>query len=67
MLDNDAYYSKADYANDTAGKAMLKDDAQLIDDKKHSIDDLKAKIAELQALVGEPAAAPEPDKNAPPH
>lgn len=65
VLDNDSYYSKADFDSDKEGKANLDAEAQQINDKKHAVDALRARVAELQALVGEQPAA-EPDKNSPP-
>jgi hypothetical protein len=59
-LDSDAFYSKADYARDTDGKAKLDADAQQVNDKKSQVDDLKAKVATLQAELGEAAEPDEP-------
>jgi hypothetical protein len=64
-LDNDAYYSKPDFANDKDGKANLDAEAQQINDKKQAVDAIKARVAELQALVGE-VPLTESDKNPPP-
>lgn len=70
-LDDDAYHSKADFASDTAGKAKLDHDADLVGSKKILIQTLKEKIEELQAQVGSDAAsAPatsEPKKDTPPN
>ena len=70
-LDDDAYHSKADFASDTAGKAKLDHDADLIEGKKTLIQSLKEKIEELQAQIGPDAAAPpatsEPKKDTPPN
>lgn len=64
-LDSDSYYSKTDFASDTAGKANLDAEAQEINAKKEDIDKLKARVAELQEAVGDAAPA-EPEKNPPP-
>ncbi|HVH50035.1 MAG TPA: hypothetical protein VM781_00090 [Candidatus Bathyarchaeia archaeon] len=61
-LDSDSYYSKTDFASDTAGKASLDAEAQEIDAKKQDIEDLKARIVELQAMVGETTET-QPDKD----
>lgn len=63
-LDSDAYYSKADFANDKEGKANLDAQAQQIAEKQQAVAALKARVEELQALAPEPAPA-EPDKNPP--
>ena len=65
VLDNDSYYSKADFASDKEGKANLDAEAQQINDKKQAVDELKARVAELQALVGETTenAPDKPDKS----
>jgi len=52
-LDSDAYYSKTDYARDTAGKTRLEDDQRQVNDKKNEVQALKAKIAALEAAIGE--------------
>jgi hypothetical protein len=62
VLDSDSYYSKTDFASDTAGKANLDAEAQEINAKKQDIEDLKARIAELQAMVGENTET-QPDKD----
>ena len=64
-LDSDSYFSKTDFASDTAGKANLDAEAQEINAKKEDIDKLKARVAELQEAVGDAAPA-EPEKNPPP-
>jgi hypothetical protein len=58
-LDSDSYYSKTDYRQDTAGKAVLDADGQAIGDKKSQVEALKNKIAELQAEI-EKYSGPEP-------
>jgi hypothetical protein len=52
-LDSDSYYSKTNYAEDTAGKALLDQDTQQVNDKKAVVEGLKAHVATLQAEVGE--------------
>jgi hypothetical protein len=52
-LDSEAFYSKTDYARDTAGKARLDADNRQVSDKKNDVDALKAKIAALEAATGE--------------
>ena len=47
-LENDKYYSKTDYARDTAGKAKLDDLKQQVTDKQQELERLKARLAELQ-------------------
>jgi hypothetical protein len=46
-LEQDNYYSKPDYANDTAGKAKLDALLQQITDKQQDLDKLKARLTEL--------------------
>jgi hypothetical protein len=43
-LDNNAYYSKTDYASDTAGKANLDAEQQQIDSLKADIEQLKSEL-----------------------
>lgn len=50
-LDQDAYYSKPDYASDAAGKQKLDDEKQAISDKRDEVERLKAKVADLQRSV----------------
>lgn len=57
-LDQDAYFSKTDYANDTAGKQKLDDEKAQISDKQQEVDRLKAKLADLLQLLGLPSSAP---------
>lgn len=47
-LDQDAYYSKPDYAGDAAGKQKLDDEKQAISDKRDEVERLKTKVADLQ-------------------
>lgn len=49
-LDQDAYLSKPDYANDTAGKAKLDDEKQGIDDKQQEVEKLKTRVTALEEL-----------------
>jgi len=51
-LDMDAYYSKPDYAGDTAGKQKLDDETQKVSDKQQEVDSLKAKLADLLQSLG---------------
>ena len=46
-LEQDNYYSKPDYANDTAGKAKLDVLVQEITDKQQDLDKLKERLAQL--------------------
>jgi len=47
-LDQDTYYSKPNYASDTAGKQKIDDEVQRIADKQQEVDNLKTKIADLE-------------------
>ena len=47
-LDQDEYYSKPNFASDTAGKQKLDDEQQQISNKRQEVEHLKAKLAELQ-------------------
>ena len=49
-LDQDAYLSKPDYANDTAGKARLDSEKQQISDQQQEIEKLKTRLAALKEL-----------------
>ena len=51
-LDQDTYYSKPDFASDTAGKEKLDDEQQQISNKRQEIERLKAKLANLQKSLG---------------
>jgi acyl-CoA synthetase (AMP-forming)/AMP-acid ligase II len=51
-LDQDAYYSKPNFASDTAGKQKLDDEQQQINDKRQEVERLKAKLADLQKSLG---------------
>lgn len=51
-LDQDAYYSKPNYAGDTAGKQKLDDEQQQISDKRQEVERLKTKLADLQRSLG---------------
>ena len=57
-LDQDAYYSKPNYGNDSAGKQKLDDEQQQISDKRQQVEQLKAKVADLQKQAGEPSSQP---------
>jgi hypothetical protein len=71
-LDQDAYYTKPDYSNDTAGKAKLDAEQKQIADKQQEIEGLKTRLAALEELKSHkkpaPAAAvpPNSDKAAAP-
>ena len=56
-LDQDTYYSKPDYAADTAGKQKLDDEQQQISDKRQEVERLKAKLADLQKSLGESSSS----------
>lgn len=60
QLDQDAYYSKPDYANDTTEKARLDSMKQQIADKQQELDRLKAELAALPAAPEAPANPPKP-------
>jgi hypothetical protein len=68
-LDQDAYLSKPDSANDTAGKAKLDDEKQGINDKQQDVEKLKTRVSALEALKAHrkprkgQAAQPEPAQN----
>jgi BMFP domain-containing protein YqiC len=57
-LDQDAYYSKPDYASDAAGKQKLDDEKQAISDKREEVERLKAKVADLQRSLNSSSSAP---------
>src|SRR5713101_7158212 len=57
-LEQDNYYSKTDYAHDTAGKAKLDALKQQISDKQQELERLKARLAELQRAQNGSASAP---------
>jgi hypothetical protein len=61
-LDQDAYLSKPDYANDTAGKAKLDVERQQISDKQQEIEKLKTRLAAMEELKSHRKAS----KHAPP-
>ncbi len=50
-LDQDTYYSKPNYASDTAGKQKLDDEVQHIADKQQEVENLKTKIADLEKAI----------------
>jgi hypothetical protein len=58
QLDQDAYYSKVDYAKDTAGKDKLDAEKQQISDKQQELEKLKSQLAALPESQETPAAAP---------
>jgi len=58
-LQQDTFYSNADYGHDTAGKAKLDTLKQEIEAKQQNIERLKAKLAAMEAAHPAPAA---PDK-----
>ncbi len=49
-LDQDTYYSKPDYANNTAGKAKLDAEKAQISDKQQEIERLKTRLSALEEL-----------------
>jgi hypothetical protein len=51
-LDQDAYFSKPDYASDTAGKAKLDNEKQQISDMQQEVEKLKTRLAALEELKG---------------
>ena len=57
-LDQDSYFSKPDYADDTAGKQKLDGEKQQIASKQQEVERLKAKLADLLQLLHIPASAP---------
>jgi hypothetical protein len=57
-LDQDAYFSKPDYADDAEGKQKLDDEKAQISNKQQEVDRLKAKLADLLQLLGTPASTP---------
>ena len=57
-LDQDAYFSKPDYADDTAGKQKLDGEKLQINSKQQEVDRLKAKLADLLQLLGTSSPAP---------
>lgn len=56
-LDQDTYYSKPNFASDTAGKQKLDDEQQKMSDKRQEIDRLKAKLTDLQKSLGESSSS----------
>ncbi len=70
-LDQDSYFSKPDYAHDTAGKSNLDSEKQQINDRQEEVERLKTRLAALQELKShrKPArkkAAPPPQTENPP-
>jgi hypothetical protein len=75
-LDQDAYLSKTNYANDTAGKAKLDDERQQIADKHQEIEKLKTRVSALEeskkhrkprkGQAAQPAQSEKPVNPAPP-
>jgi enamine deaminase RidA (YjgF/YER057c/UK114 family) len=64
-LEKDNYYSKPDYANDTAGKAKLDALIQQVTEKQVDLDKLKARLAELLPPQDNNSSNPNP-ASAPP-
>ena len=58
QLDQDAFYSSPDYANNTSGKAKLDAMKQQISDKQQELDRLKAELAALPAAQESPSTTP---------
>jgi hypothetical protein len=48
ILDSQSYYSKPDYASDTAGAAQLSDEQAEVDAKKQEVADAQKKVNDLQ-------------------
>ncbi len=48
VLDSQSYYSKPDYASDTAGAAQLSDEQAEVDAKKQEVADAQKKVNDLQ-------------------
>jgi hypothetical protein len=65
-LDSDAYYSKTNYASDTAGKAKLDAEKQAINDKQQELDRLKTRLAAVQELQSRRKPAQSNTTNPPP-
>ncbi len=59
-LDRDAYYSKPDFSNDTAGKAKLDAEQSQISKTQDELDGLKTKLAAMEELKGIKKSAGEP-------
>jgi enamine deaminase RidA (YjgF/YER057c/UK114 family) len=57
-LENEKYYSNADYVRDTAGKAKLDELIQQVTDKQQELERLKAHLAELLPAQDTSATAP---------
>jgi hypothetical protein len=63
-LERDNYYSKADYARDTAGKSKLDALQQQLTDKQQDVDALKTRLAAmLEQLPHEQPASPGNNQN----
>jgi len=58
QLDQEAFYSSPDYANNTSGKAKLDALKQQISDKQQELDRLKAELAALPAAQESPSTTP---------
>jgi hypothetical protein len=58
QLDQDAFYSSPDYANNTSGKAKLDAMKQQIADKQQDLDRLKTELAALPSTPETPATTP---------
>ena len=80
-LDQDAYLSKPDYSNDTAGKAKLDGEKQQISDMQQEVEKLRTRVAALEEMkkrrkprrgqAAQPAqnekpASPTPENSTPP-
>jgi hypothetical protein len=57
-LEQDTYLSKADYAHDTAEKAIVDALKQQVTDKQQEVTRLKAHLAEVQPAPATPATTP---------
>lgn len=70
-LDQDSYFSKTDYAHDTAGKSNLDSEKQQINNRQEEIERLKIRLAALEELKSRrnarrKKAAPPPQTENPP-
>jgi hypothetical protein len=69
ILDSQSYYSKPDYASDTAGAAQLSDEQAEVDAKKQEAADAQKKVNDLQdqlaAASSDSSAASDSSKSTP--
>src|SRR5437879_1661686 len=57
-LEQDKYYSNADYVHDTAGKAKLEALKQQVSDKQQELEHLKTRLAALQPTESDSTSTP---------